>query len=362
MKKNFPRILAKLALFSAIALGNLCSVFALPTIKEYIKTESGQYVYYRDYRIEKELYVGILYFDENTIEMRYLLSDENKNAKKSLSLYFTLAEKNGRLELTGERLPENATNDDVEIINYLHTFLYEISALRTRLNGIDKKDNFVEIADLQYFGGLVNVTCNNKIPVFGLESIESFDAEPFLKIVTIGSIADNTDKTFENFLGLDENGFNLLSKKTKQKKLNSKQLNSFVWTTSENLANAKTLGNDAFMFQLSLEIPENEFQNLGISAFEYFSRMNLLSQNGSYVNYPTAKIIEKENVLISEAQIYCPDEKNPFRHCIKILEKSDSSEQGKISYTLSVITVYEKFYLENKQYFDSLYQSTLYGK
>lgn len=319
------------------------SLFALPGIQEYLKTESGQYVYYRDYRIESELYTGILYFDESTIETRYLLVDD-KNGNKSMSIYFTMNPYSKTLELTGERLPDNTTNEDVEIINYLHSFLYDISICRTKLNGHGEKDNFIETVDFPYFGGQVQVVANNKIPVFGIESVEDFSGKPLLKAVTMGSISSSADLSFENF-----SGFKFSKSKTKSKKLNQKQMESFVWQNVQNTPNAKTLGNDANMIQIPIDIPKSEFEKRGVTLFEYFTRTNQLSQDFSYTYLPNSKIIEKENILVSVNQVYCPEEKNPYRYCVKILEKTESDVY------LSIITVFEKFYLENKQYFDSLY-------
>ena len=67
--KNFRRIfvILFLALLSV-------SLFALPGVDETFQTESGQYVYYRDYRLENPLYIGFLYYGEDMIQVRYLLT------------------------------------------------------------------------------------------------------------------------------------------------------------------------------------------------------------------------------------------------------------------------------------------------
>ena len=46
----------------------LCvSVFSLPGYKENLPTESGEYVFYRDFTFAQETYLGFLYYDEGTI-------------------------------------------------------------------------------------------------------------------------------------------------------------------------------------------------------------------------------------------------------------------------------------------------------
>ena len=47
----------------------LTPVAAFPGIQSYLKDESGQYVYYRDYTFPYEAYVGFLHYDEGTYGM-----------------------------------------------------------------------------------------------------------------------------------------------------------------------------------------------------------------------------------------------------------------------------------------------------
>ena len=339
--KNFRRIfvILFLALLSV-------SLFALPGVEETFQTESGQYVYYRDYRLENPLYIGFLYYGEDMIQVRYLLKAEGKNLvqDKSFSIYFSLDEKANHLELTGEKLPEGITNDDTEIVNYIHSILYEFASMRIHSNDEVFFDVFTKTQDVPYFGGQIQVTYDEQIPVFNIESIDSVSGEKIFKAVTMGSINDNADMSFEKF-----SGFVDFPSRPKSKKLSSKKLADFIWNDSEDVPNLKTLGDNAVLWNLEMDIPKSEFSKRGVTVDQYFSRANRMSLNGSYVYLPEAKCFKKGDNLICCYPLYSPSETNPFRYVVKVFEKNEGS------YTLTIISTYFNFYWENKQYFDTLY-------
>ncbi|MCR5699437.1 MAG: hypothetical protein K6G52_07325 [Treponemataceae bacterium] len=339
--KKLRRIFVVLVLLSLSA-----SVFALPGIKEAFQTESGQYVYYRDYRLENPLYIGFLYYGEDTIQVRYLLKADGKNLvqDKSFSIFFSLDEKADHIELTGEKLPDGVTNDDSEIINYIHSVLYEFASMRKHSNDEDFSEIFTKTHDVQYFGGPIQVTYDKQIPLFNIEAVDSIIGEKVFKAVTMGSINDNADLSFEKFPGFVD-----FPSQPKTKKLSEKKLAAFVWEDSDQVPNLKTLGDNAVLWNLEMDIPESEITKRGVSVEEYFSRANQMSLNGSYAYLPEAKCFKKGSSLICCYPLYSPSENDPFRYVVKVFEKTESA------YALSIISTYYKFYWENKQYFDTLY-------
>ena len=56
------------------------SLFAMPVFESYLPDTSGEYVYYQDRTFDRESYIGIIYYDDDTFGIRYY-------APKSESLF-----------------------------------------------------------------------------------------------------------------------------------------------------------------------------------------------------------------------------------------------------------------------------------
>ena len=54
-------------------------VFAVPGVESFIPDSSGEYVYYRDYSFERESYVGVLYYDDSSYQIRYYAPANKEN-------------------------------------------------------------------------------------------------------------------------------------------------------------------------------------------------------------------------------------------------------------------------------------------
>ncbi|MGP1587455.1 MAG: hypothetical protein ACTTHG_03855 [Treponemataceae bacterium] len=318
--------------------------FALPGITEYISTESGQYVYYRDYSRQEESYIGFLYYDESTISARYFSKDAGSKDIYSVQIYFKMNPSSNHIEFTGEKLPENTTNADIDSINYIHDMIYELSAKRMKVAGNDFSKIFTKTQDFFQFDGEVIVTYDFSVPIFNVNNICAIDGKVLFEAVSIGAISSNTDNTFDNF-----SGFEPLPKQIKPKNLSKKQMEAFKWQDSPDFPETlKTLGNNAIIWIFFMDFPVDDLYAKNIDFFDYFSRSNRQSLNGSYVYFPSSKIKKRENKLICDYILYSPMEKNKFSHVIKIL-----TVEGK-EIELKVISVYDKFYQENKLYFDTL--------
>ena len=109
------------------------NLFALPGVQKTVPDASGEYVYYRDFSFNRESYVGFLYYDDSTYEARYYAPATETLPAKNIDLLFSAAQKNGRLEMTGERFVVPPQQDDVAIVNYIHDLVYELSGRRAKL-------------------------------------------------------------------------------------------------------------------------------------------------------------------------------------------------------------------------------------
>ncbi|MCR4789648.1 MAG: hypothetical protein K5839_01060 [Treponemataceae bacterium] len=322
------------------------SAFALPGIKEYIPTENGQYVYYKDNTSDEETYIGFLYYDEEKISIRKFCLDIDGDILTSTQVFFSMDPKADHIELTGEKLPDDVSQEDVEDINYIHNMLYELSAIRKHSNDIAKeKKNLTKTQDFQLFGGQVQISYDFSIPVFNIESISDISGKVLFQAVTMGSLTSSQDKSFDEFAGFSD-----LTQNYKEKKLSKKDLKEFNWQTlaTSEQGQIKALGNDAIMTCLNSKYGDS-FKNKSYSARDYAMRSFRLSSGKAYAYLPDSKIKAKGNKIIFNYKVYTPDEKNKFTRFIKIIELNDDS------YDLTIISVFEKFYQENRQYFNTLY-------
>ena len=92
--------LKKITLFAA-ALFAAANLFALPGVQKSVPDASGEYVYYRDSSFNRESYIGFLYYDDSTYEARYYAPATEALPAKNIDMLFSVAQKNGRMELTG---------------------------------------------------------------------------------------------------------------------------------------------------------------------------------------------------------------------------------------------------------------------
>ena len=84
MKKLILSILTSLILAA--------TAFALPGFTSYLPDNSGDYVFYRDNTFTRESYVGILFYDESTIQIRYYAPQDKVSLlpEKDISILITI--------------------------------------------------------------------------------------------------------------------------------------------------------------------------------------------------------------------------------------------------------------------------------
>ena len=282
----------------------LCvSVFSLPGYKENLPTESGEYVFYRDFTFAQETYLGFLYYDEGTIGVRYF-----SKGKSDIQILFSLDTSKDFVELTGERIISQITPEDVEIVNYIHDMIYEFSSRRKKIqsefdllknNSSSVTKQIVSTQDFQQFGGQVQLVFDGTIPVFNLDSISDFSGKMLLQAVTMGTLVDSADTSFEFFAGFE----NLPQEKeeVKKKKLSKKEKKALdakiqkynsLWKIEDSMPGEfKTLGDYALFWEFPLDIVRDTSTNEDSKqVFDYFARNNRLSSSGTYVYLPKSSV------------------------------------------------------------------------
>lgn len=314
-------------------------LFALPGIVDYIPTQSGEYVYYRDYTFEEETYIGFLQYDTGTYAVRYY-SPKAQKGSLDIHILFTMNPSASTVELTGENIISNVTPDDVDVVNYLHDLLYDLNAQRKKINS-EKLSSAIRVSEnFELFGGNVTMVYEGYLPLYNLESIRSENGDILFQAVTMGVIMDSSDISFSSFKGFQNVPLLAVTKDAK-KNLDEQWLSDTdgYWT----------MGDDALFLMNTVEINADDYLTKGYTVEDFFTRYFLLSSGGSYFYLPYASI-EKDTkskkpslLLVNTALSFSGEYTKDF----KILLQESNNK-----YWFYVLTAYEKFYKENKTYFD----------
>jgi len=330
--------------------------FALPGFTSFIPDSAGEYVYYRDSSFTRESYIGILGYDNSTLQIRYIApQDENtKLPKKDISILITVDPKADVWSMTGEKIISTIIpdSDDVDIVNYLHDLLYEFSARRISAD-IVESDKLILDQDYAQFGGKVALTFDARIPLFNIRSIANEKGEKVFDCVTIGTIKSSEDKTFEMFSGMNTQKPEV-QKETKKaaKSMICKFENRSVTldeSWEQKMENFWTLGNDSLITMSALpKVSENKTLN-----DLYVQRKLLESTEGSYTDFQNCEIIytqaKDSYKLVSTS--YFPE--SGINVCItKILTRN---KDGGFDYFS--ISTYQTAYLKSPSYFDKIVKS-----
>lgn len=355
---------------SILLIFTICvSVFSLPGYKENLPTESGEYVFYRDFTFAQETYLGFLYYDEGTIGVRYF-----SKGKSDIQILFSLDTSKDFIELTGERIISQITPEDVEIVNYIHDMIYEFSTRRKKIqsefdllknNSSSVTKQIVSTQDFQQFGGQVQLVFDGTIPVFNLESISDFSGKMLLQAVTMGTLVDSADTSFEFFVGFE----NLPQEKeeVKKKKLSKKEKKALdakiqkynsLWKIEDSMPGEfKTLGDYALFWEFPLDIVRDTSTNEDSKqVFDYFARNNRLSSNKTYTYLPKSSVSllkdEKGNTIqISKMIVYDSEAKEKYSVNYKILVENNGI------YRMIHFSAYESWFKDNQDYIENMLKS-----
>ncbi|MCR5400380.1 MAG: hypothetical protein K6E78_02145 [Treponema sp.] len=378
------------------------TAFSLPGFTPFIQDTPGSYVWYQDFTFQRESYVGFLTFDQSTYQARYY-APQNAKAKlpeKDIKIYFSLNPESDHIELTGERVMAGASQEDTEIVNYLHDMIYELNARRIKAGDIfaqtesgssemassgDSKvasklttqattEDFLNSGkcvrdNFPQFGGDVNIIYDFLVPLFNVKSIQGPEGKTELGILTCGRIQDSQDSSFDSFTGFPEkfpskkHGFKL-SKKAESLTFTSQDGQTIALDSnwSQSMENLWLLG-DAALISAGLISKSNVAQKGDFSeekAIAFILRQLTFSSSSSYTDWRKVEI-QNYNLLLNgglkaadsfkiSANIWQKESQN-LTKSVKIITAKNGG------YAFFTFTVFQNIYQKNQKYFDSILKS-----
>lgn len=349
---------------------------AFPGIQSYLKDESGQYVYYRDYTFPYEAYVGFLHYDEGTYGMRFYAPNQPLEgvsqaaaqagvatkggmvgAPKSVEVLFTVNTESNVTEMTGEKFLTNITGNDTEIVNYLHDLVYEFSARRRKLADPVVTKEASSREDFSQFGGTVTMKYSFDVPIFNLKEIIGADGAPSFQLATVGALASSADNSFFEFTGFPApmqdkaRNFTSTQQKPSQKvRYQSQEIKlDHQWTQAAE--NMYLLGDVAMVAMTEFQ-PSEQVATAGSTAIlDAFCRNLSLGTTGSYTDWGNRKIQRSKNSLEVSLRTHIPED-NAVSQNFKFITKNKAG-----GYSIMTLTIFDRAYKDNRKYFDAIVKS-----
>lgn len=330
------------------------SAFSLPGTKQYIPDISGEYVYYRDKSFKNESIVGFLYYNESTYAARFYSPADEKNStpEKDITIYITVnPESKAGMEFTGEKIQGTNSEQDTEIVNYLHDLFYEFTSRRQKEN-LDSSQKINSRQDFHQFGGNVNILFSSYIPIFNIEEIKAADGQSIFSIETSGHLVSSADESFALFKGIEglpkdkKRSFKKTSSEKIQAKFGSQKISlDTMWKQS--MENLWLLEDFAILSMTTANIPEASQSH----AMDTLLRRLCQSTDLSYSIAPQRKVSVNGNEISVMNVFYQPDSENVTRD-FKVITKN---EDGTIS--LLTLTIFDSIYQKNRGYFSKILES-----
>ena len=332
--------------------------FALPAVTPSVPDFSGQYVYYRDTSFERESYIGIVYFDDDTYGLRYYAPATGKGnsfkPEKNIHILFTVDPAKENLELTGERILTTITPEDTDLVNYIHDFFYEMTKRRQNAGAVNESK--ADYQDYAQFGGMVTLYFNPLIPIFNLERIDTVDKKTVLQIVSAGQLVSSEDQSFAKFTGINEK-FKDKTHKFKRDKKSAPLEVSYQSDDSSPVLIASldsswlAAAENFYTLNNVAVFTVNEVSGLGENQFDSLKRRILLGTDMVYPDWKNQKSEQKENGTLF-TQISYHVESNAYTYDFKFLRQVNSNTAA-----LYTLTVFAGSYESNKKYFNGILDS-----
>lgn len=351
------RNLKKFIIAAAIASAIPFCTFALPGTYQYIADKSGEYVYYSDKSFSRPSILGFLYYSESAYALRYYAPADIKNhlPEKDITLYFSADPDAKHLELTGENIIGATSQDDTDIINYMHDMFYEFTA-RAQKTFLTSNNIVESRQDFEQFGGKVIIVFNPQIPLFNIESIKSADGTKILSVLTTGALTSSADKSFTNYKGdesipkdKNRNFKKMSSAKSATASFGSQSIKlTTQWT--QKIENLWVMDDYALLTMNSISVPEDYKNNQKLFE-DIMTRMFSESTTDSYILWPQKGVSNSKGQITMTNVYYQPDTKDVTRE-FKIITKCKDGTYAYLS-----LTVFESIYQKNKAYFDSIIKS-----
>ena len=347
----------KLLLTFTILLCGIASSFALPGFTPFIPDTAGEYVYYHDYSFARESYIGLLNYDDTSYQIRYFApaSREIAAPEKSIAILFSVNPESDFFDMTGERIMTDIdpnSEEDIDILNYLHDILYEFSARRIKCDNLGAEPVF-SVQEYEQFGGKVTICFDSLVPLFNIKNIKSQDGKTILACTTFGRIINAEDKSFENFHGLvAAKPYHAPSKKkikAKTKKFPTSDNKTVTLDTNweQAMENCWMYGEEAFLTIADVPV---YFEDKAVNDTFVLRRITE-STGGSYTDFENIEISidSKKHLTKTTAKISQP-ENNRIVYVIKKLTTDPSKE---LNQYIS-LAAFEDSYLEKSNYYTKL--------
>ena len=349
----------KLILTLTILLCGAGAMFALPGFTPFVPDTAGEYVYYRDYSFERESYVGLLSYDDQTYQIRYYAPIDKSSAQpeKNLALLFTVNPESDFFDMTGEKIITEVDpyGDDVDILNYLHDLLYEFSSRRIKLDDLQGTEVFTT-QEFDQFGGKITMCFDSMIPLFNLKQILGPNNELLFSCITFGRILNSEDKSFDDFKGfVPAQPYHAPTKtkikgKSKKYKTEDGQQITLDSNWTQEMDNCWMYGEEAF---ISIATIPQYFEDQTLNDL-FIMRRILESTDGSYTDIETAEFkFDVKNYTIRIIALSSQPENNKVVYVIKQITTNPSKE---INSYLS-LAAYEDSYLAKSSYYTKLLKS-----
>ena len=377
MKKFFKMFIA-IQIFLFVAN----SLFALPAVSRQIEDASGEYVFYRDYSFTRESYIGFLFYDEATYEVRYFAPAVDELPAKNLQILFSINPSAEHLELTGERFVTPPLEEDTEIINYIHDLLYDLTARRIKLGALEftdyskSKGGFLSEGKVVHdsyaqFGGNVTMIYGALVPIFNLKKIVDYAGNDVFVVCTIGRLASSQDKSFAEFVpssAIKNSSEKKSVKKIKSGKamqieydaqLNEKQKFHQEVNADKNWKaqseNMWTLGDNAFVFLSGIAFPQEIAQKGNDFVTAQILRRYIASNGYAYSDWSALGIFVDGKKIKISARTYNPKTDHNLTD-IKTFGRAADNFYGCFSFT-----AFTEGYEKNRGYYDKIVKSYSFG-
>ena len=334
----------------------LCvSATAIPLVKRYTPDYSGEFVYYRDNSFKTPSLVGVIYYNEATYGARYYCPADKatKTPERDITIYFTIDAENNSIELTGENIiGSDGSQDDADIVNYLHDFFYEFAERRQKFDMMSPEPVTITDEHAQ-FGGDVKITYNNLIPIFNLERLSSLDGTDILTVETVGILSDSADPAFSSYKGMKGIPKDKTRKFSKKAFAKAKPVTVGHQTVSlddswqPGTENMYLLGDSALLTLTEIARPDS-FKDSPDQFQEILIRKLGEGSSTSYTLWQQRKCTVKDYTVKLDSVFWEPTEGNVTRDFKRLTRLSDGS------YTLMVLTVFDGVYGKKKSYFDDI--------
>lgn len=382
MKKN--------SLGLIVLLLGVVRLFSLSPQAHFLPTESGTYVYYRDYSFETETYIGFLYYDDNTYGLRFVSlnpppssNEQNTQPYSTVEVLISVDEKDGQLEMSGERIIGEVTSEDASKLNYLHDLLYLLYAKRSIIKSSDftrPEHSFLSSAISQnetipLFGGDVTILYDFVIPIFNVESICALDTKKQLFVaIATGKLHASDDTAFSNFFGFPASDDIGKTNVQNQKKCTGNlttvlplKSNTEVYNSSmgekeftqieadwqQVAGNLLLLGSNGLLYRDSIVTDKKMFENVPYNIYEYMTARFLSGDGDGLYFLPSRTFYAYNDTLILFSLLYNPVIKR-FVYDTKILApKKDNT------YEITALTFFYDFYKHNKAYVNTKIKSLI---